>query len=142
MANVPVDATAFAVFDMQELSADSFDAGLAEAGDDLAAVFVRRLAASTARSPGKPCWRSRTRSARSVSGGFTAISTSVGRFVLHGVPTWFFFSCGKRLGRATGWHGLGHCQAAVAAAWEKIGKLRVVGLKKADSVDSGKSSTD
>jgi hypothetical protein len=26
MANIPVDATAFAVFDMQELSADSFDA--------------------------------------------------------------------------------------------------------------------
>jgi hypothetical protein len=54
----------------------------------------------------------------------------------------FFFSRGKRLGRATGWHGLGHCQAAVAAAWEKIGKFRAVGLKKADSVDSGKSSTD
>lgn len=29
------------------------------------------------------------------------------RFGLHGVPTWFFLHRGKRLGRATGWHGLG-----------------------------------
>jgi hypothetical protein len=36
------------------------------------------------------------------------------------VPTWFFFHRGKRLGRATGWHGLGQFQAAVAAARQKI----------------------
>jgi hypothetical protein len=42
------------------------------------------------------------------------------RFVLHGVPTWFFFHRGKRLGRATGWHGLGQFEAAVAAAREKV----------------------
>ena len=35
MANLPVDATAFAVFEMQELSAESFDAGLEAAGDEL-----------------------------------------------------------------------------------------------------------
>jgi hypothetical protein len=35
--------------------------------------------------------------------------------MLHGVPTWFFFNRGKRLGRATGWHGLGQFEAAVAA---------------------------
>ena len=40
--------------------------------------------------------------------------------MLHGVPTWFFFHRGKRLGRATGWHGLGQFQAAVAAARDKI----------------------
>jgi hypothetical protein len=39
MANIPVDATAFAVLGRQELSAESFDAGLAEAGDELAVVF-------------------------------------------------------------------------------------------------------
>jgi hypothetical protein len=36
------------------------------------------------------------------------------------VPTWFFFHRGKRLGRATGWHGLAQFQAAVAAARAKI----------------------
>ena len=39
MANIPVDATAFAVFDMQELSAETFDAGLESAADELAVVF-------------------------------------------------------------------------------------------------------
>ncbi|MGA7817832.1 MAG: thioredoxin, partial [Caballeronia sp.] len=29
MANIPVDSTAFSVFDMQELNAATFDAGLA-----------------------------------------------------------------------------------------------------------------
>jgi hypothetical protein len=43
MVNIPVDATAFAVFDMQELSAESFDASLAGAGDDLAVVFFWSL---------------------------------------------------------------------------------------------------
>ena len=39
MANLPVDATAFAVFEMQELSAESFDSALEAAGDELAVVF-------------------------------------------------------------------------------------------------------
>ncbi len=39
MVNIPVDATAFAVFDMQELSAETFDAGLESAADELAVVF-------------------------------------------------------------------------------------------------------
>jgi hypothetical protein len=39
VANIPADATAFAVLGMQQLSAESFDAGLAEAGDELAVVF-------------------------------------------------------------------------------------------------------
>jgi hypothetical protein len=42
------------------------------------------------------------------------------RFMLHGVPAWFFFHRGRRLGRATGWHGLGQFEAAVAAAREKV----------------------
>ena len=36
------------------------------------------------------------------------------------MPTWFFFHRGKRLGRATGWHGLGQFEAAVAVAREKV----------------------
>lgn len=32
--------------------------------------------------------------------------------MLHGVSTWFFFYRGKRLGQATGWHGLGQFEAA------------------------------
>ncbi len=36
---VPIDATAFAVFDMQELSAETFDAALESAADEVAVVF-------------------------------------------------------------------------------------------------------
>ena len=39
MTRIPVDASAFSVFDMQALSAETFDAGLASAGDELAVVF-------------------------------------------------------------------------------------------------------
>jgi hypothetical protein len=39
MANLPVDSTAFAVFEMQELSAESFDAALEAVGDEVAVVF-------------------------------------------------------------------------------------------------------
>ena len=42
------------------------------------------------------------------------------RFMLHGLPRWFLFHRGKRLGRATGWHGLTRFEAAVAAARERI----------------------
>jgi hypothetical protein len=47
------------------------------------------------------------------------------RFVLHGVPTWFFFHRGRRLGRATGWHGIAQFEAATAAAREKIVIARI-----------------
>jgi hypothetical protein len=39
MADIPVDATAFAAFDMQELSAETLDAGLESAAGELAVVF-------------------------------------------------------------------------------------------------------
>jgi len=50
------------------------------------------------------------------------------------VPTWFFFYRGKRLGRATGWHGLAQFEAAVAAARAKI---RAAGA----DMDAGAGST-
>jgi hypothetical protein len=62
-------------------------------------------------------------------------------FMLHGAPTWFFFYRGKRLGRATGWHGLGQFEAAVAVAREKIRAANVVG-STANVEKSGKSSAD
>ncbi len=61
--------------------------------------------------------------------------------MLHGVPTWFFFYRGKRLGRATGWHGLGQFEAAVAVARETIRAANAVG-STANGEKSGKSSAD
>ncbi len=66
------------------------------------------------------------------------------RFIVHGVPTWFFFYRGKRLG----WHGLGQFQATVTAAREKIragqaGKMAdATSGAQVDGTTSGKSSSD
>jgi hypothetical protein len=64
------------------------------------------------------------------------------RFMLHGVPAWLFFHRGKRLGGASGWHGLGQFEAAVATAREKIRAVNAKADAHADGSDSGKSSTD
>ncbi|AOJ01020.1 thioredoxin protein [Burkholderia mayonis] len=132
MAGTGVDATAFAAFDMQELDAESFDAGLASAGDALAVVFFwgapqgdllrgvdclnceiakkAMLANPDAiRALGLEWFHSNVYEHRELAR----------RFALHGVPTWFFFRRGKRLGRATGWRGLAQFEAAVAAARAK-----------------------
>ncbi|CAG4902374.1 thioredoxin family protein [Paraburkholderia saeva] len=124
MSTVPVDATAVFVFDMQALSAETFDAGLASAGDELAVVFFwgfecfnceiakKAMLAQpdVIRALGLKWFHSNVYEHRELGR----------RFTLHGVPTWFFFYRGKRLGRATGWHGIGQFEAAVAAARAKI----------------------
>ncbi|KWI94746.1 thioredoxin protein [Burkholderia ubonensis] len=124
MGPAGVDPAAFAAFDMQALSADTFDAGLAGAGDALAVVFFwgvdcfnceiakkAMLAQPDAiRAMGLKWFHSNVYEHRDLGR----------RFGLHGVPTWFFFHRGRRLGRATGWHGLAQFQAAVAAARAKI----------------------
>lgn len=124
MANLPVDATAFAVFEMQELSAESFDAALEAAGDELAVVFFWGLDCFNCEIA-KKAMLAQPEAIRAL--GLRWFHSNVyehrelgRRFMLHGVPTWFFFHRGKRLGRATGWHGLGQFEAAVAAAREKV----------------------
>ncbi|RAS22875.1 thioredoxin [Paraburkholderia bryophila] len=106
MAKLPVDATAFTVFDMHEL-----DAGLALAGDELAAVFFwgsnrfnyevatkAMLAQPEAlRAPGLR-WFHRNVCEHCGLGW---------RFMLHGGPAWFFFcaakvSAGRLAGAASG----------------------------------------
>jgi thiol:disulfide interchange protein len=119
-----VDPTAFSVFGMQEVTPETFDAALAQAGDELAVVFFwgvdcfnceiakkAMLAAPEAiRAHGLKWFHANVYEHRELGR----------RFVLHGVPTWFFFHRGKRLGRATGWHGLAQFAAAVEAAREKM----------------------
>ena len=126
MASVLVDSAAFAVvLDMQALDEAGFDAGLASAGDELAVVFFwgrdcfnceiakkAMLAKPDAiRALGLKWFHSNVYAHRELSR----------RFMLHGVPTWFFFHRGKRLGRVTGWHGHAQFETAVKAAREKIG---------------------
>ena len=127
MGQIPVDATAFAAFEMEALSADSFDAALASAGDALAVVFFWGVDCFNCEIA-KKAMLAQPEAIRAL--GLRWFHSNVyehrelgRRFVLHGVPTWFFFYRGKRLGRATGWHGLAQFTAAVDAAREKIRAL-------------------
>ncbi|SAK51435.1 thioredoxin protein [Caballeronia arationis] len=127
MAHTPVDATAFSAFAMQELGADDFDAGLASAEGELAVVFFWGVDCFNCEIA-KKAMLAKPDEIRAL--GLKWFHSNVydhrelgRRFVLHGVPTWFFFYRGKRLGRATGWHGLGQFEAAVAAAREKMRAL-------------------
>ncbi|WJF89770.1 thioredoxin [Paraburkholderia bonniea] len=124
MTSIPVDATAFATFDMQELSAETFDAALEAADDALAVVFFWGLDCFNC-EVAKKAMLTQPEAIRAL--GLKWFHSNVyvhrdlgRRFMLHGVPTWFFFHRGKRLGRATGWHGLAQFEAAVAAARSKI----------------------
>ncbi|SIT36074.1 Thiol-disulfide isomerase and thioredoxin (modular protein) [Paraburkholderia piptadeniae] len=124
MAGIPVDSAAFAAFDMQELTAETFDVGLQSAGEDLAVVFFWGLDCYNCEIA-KKAMLAQPDAIRAL--GLRWFHSNVyehrdlgRRFMLHGVPTWFFFHRGKRLGRATGWHGLTQFEAAVAAAREKI----------------------
>jgi hypothetical protein len=77
MAGIPVDSTAFAVFEMQALTADTFDAGIQSVGDDLAVVFFWGLDCFNCEIAKKAMLACRTRSARSGCAGFTAMCTSI-----------------------------------------------------------------
>jgi hypothetical protein len=125
MSQVPVDSTAFAVFGMRELDAAGFDAGLASAGDELAVVFFWGLDCFNCEIA-KKAMLAQPDKIRAL--GLKWFHSNVyehrelgRRFMLHGVPAWFFFHRGRRLGRATGWHGLPQFEAAVRAARGKIG---------------------
>jgi len=119
-----VDPAAFNAFDMQALAPDTFDAGVAGAGDALVVVFFWGVDCFNCEIA-KKAMLAQPDAIRAL--GLKWFHCNVyeypelgRRFGLHGVPTWFFFHRGKRLGRATGWHGLAQFQAAVSAARAKF----------------------
>ncbi|WP_175919053.1 thioredoxin family protein [Burkholderia pyrrocinia] len=124
MVPAGVDPAAFVAFDMQALAADTFDAGIEGAGDALAVVFFWGVDCFNCEIA-KKAMLAQPEAIRALDLKWFHCNVyehhQLGRrFGLHGVPTWFFFHRGKRLGRATGWHGLAQFQAAVSAARAKI----------------------
>ena len=117
-----VDPAAFDAFGMQALAPDTFDAGIA--GDALAVVFFWGVDCFNCEIA-KKAMLAQSDAIRALNLKWFHCNVyehpELGRrFGLHGVPTWFFFHRGKRLGRATGWHGLAQFQAAVSAARAKV----------------------
>jgi hypothetical protein len=119
----PVDHTAFDVFGMDAVNAENLDAALAGAGDKLAVVFLWGVDCFNCEMAKKAMLaQPDTVRALDLKWFHCNVYDEPGmarRFALHGVPVWYFFHRGRRLGRATGWHGIGQFQAAVAAAREK-----------------------
>ncbi|VVD97025.1 thioredoxin family protein [Pandoraea fibrosis] len=119
-----VDGTAFEAFSMQALTTETFDEGLREAGDALAVVFFWGIDCFNCEVAKKTMLAQREAidalGLRWFHANVYADMALAKRFALHGVPTFFFFHEGKKLGRATGWHGLPQFRLAVAAAREKI----------------------
>lgn len=108
----------FDTFNMKEVDTASFDDQLNAPGDDLRCVFFW----------GKDCFNCDIfkKTALSQSDAIRALGLTwyhanvyadevLGRrFGLHGVPAFFLFRHGKRLGKVTGWPGLGQFSAAIA----------------------------
>ncbi|WP_246174609.1 thioredoxin family protein [Pandoraea bronchicola] len=119
-----VDGTAFEVFSMHELTTGTFDEGLRRAGDALAVVFFWGVDCFNCEAAKKTMLAQREAIEALGLCWFHAnvyADMALGkRFALHGVPTFFFFHEGRKLGRATGWQGLPQFRLAVAAAREKI----------------------
>ena len=124
------DLSVFAEFGMQEVDSASIDAHLAQAGERLVCVFFW----------GEQCYNcdvakkemlARPDLIRSL--GLSWLHANVYadrelglRFGLHGIPVFLFFQHGKKLGRATGWHGYAQFEAAVANARRKAAGLPIV----------------
>ncbi|HWX10756.1 MAG TPA: thioredoxin [Trinickia sp.] len=111
MSAHPVDATAFSVFVMQEVSAASFDAALGSADDALAGAFFWGVDCFNCETA-KKTMLAQPDALRSL--GFKRFHANVHeyrglgrRFSLHG-------------GRSTGWHGMVQFAAAVDVARAKI----------------------
>ncbi|MGI4814716.1 MAG: thioredoxin family protein [Janthinobacterium lividum] len=124
MPSDSIDRSAFETFEMREVSADDIDSVLASTGDALAVVFFWGVDCYNC-EVAKKAMLAQPEAIRAL--GLRWFHANVyedralgRRFSLHGIPTWFFFHHGRRLGRATGWHGLAQFSAAVDAAHAKI----------------------
>jgi len=114
----------FGRFGMQPVSSADFDAALAAAGDALVGVYFW----------GDDCFncdqfkkaallQEAALKAQDIHWLHANVyqDTELGRrFSLHGVPTFYFFHRGRKLGRITSWPGLPQFQQAISGLRERI----------------------
>lgn len=120
----PVDTTAFAAFGMREVNGETIDAAIAAAGDDLVCVFFWGVDCFNCEMA-KKAMLAQVAAVRELRLHWLHANVyehpELGqRFGLHGIPVFMFFHRGKKLGRATGWHGHAQFAAAVANARNKL----------------------
>lgn len=121
---IPVDKTAFAAFGMREVNTETFDAAIAAAGDALVCAFFWGVDCFNCEMAKKAMLAQpaavRELELKWLHADVYAHPALGQRFGLHGIPVFMFFHCGKKLGRATGWHGHAQFAAAVANARNKL----------------------
>lgn len=119
-----MDTGFFQQFGMRPVTAGGFDAALQQAGDALVAVYFW----------GEDCFnceqfkKAAALKAEQLQGlGLHWLQADVyaepalgQRFGLHGVPTFYFFHRGRKLGRVTSWPGWPQFERAVQGLHERL----------------------
>ena len=124
------ERSAFAELGMQQVDGASIDASLLQAGERLACVFFWGDQCFNCDSA-KKAMLARPDLIRALDLHWLHANVYADRelglrFGLHGIPVFMFFHHGKKLGRATGWHGYAQFEAAVAKARRKAEGLPIV----------------
>ncbi|MCY1289798.1 hypothetical protein D9M70_389050 [compost metagenome] len=126
-----LDHRAFEAFGMRQVDDASIDAALAQAGDALVCVFFWGVDCFNCEMAKKAMLANpepiRALGLHWLHANVYAHPALGKRFGLHGIPVFMFFQNGKKLGRATGWHGHGQFAAAVANARLKAGGKPLAG---------------
>ena len=111
---------AFDAFAMREVDDVTIDGAIAAAGDALVCVFFWGVDCFNCEMAKKAMLANpgpvRALDLHWLHANVYAHPQLGRRFGLHGIPVFMFFQNGKKLGRATGWHGHGQFAAAVANA--------------------------
>ena len=123
------ERSAFAEFGMQQVDGASIDASLLRAGERLACVFFWGDQCFNC-DAAKKAMLARPDLIRALDLHWLHANVYADRelglrFGLHGIPVFMFFHHGKKLGRATGWHGYAQFEAAVANARRKAAGLPI-----------------
>ncbi|SOY85964.1 thioredoxin family protein [Cupriavidus taiwanensis] len=115
-----LDHRAFDALAMREVDDATIDSAIAAAGDALVCVFFWGVDCFNCEMAKKAMLANpgplRALELHWLHANVYAHPQLGRRFGLHGIPVFMFFQNGKKLGRATGWHGRGQFAAAVANA--------------------------
>jgi hypothetical protein len=122
-----MDENVFAHFSMQEIDGTTLDIALADAGDRLVCVFCWGVKCFNC-DVAKKAMLSNPEPIAKLDLVWLHCDVyadpSLGlRLGLHGIPVFAFFHKGRKLGAATGWHGIAQFEAAVANARRKAAGL-------------------
>lgn len=122
-----MDQDIFARFEMREVDSATLDAALDHAGESLVCVFCWGVQCFNC-EVAKKAMLARPEAIRALDLVWLHCNVyadpSLGlRLGLHGIPVFAFFHKGRKLGAATGWHGIAQFEAAVANARRKLAGL-------------------